>query len=154
MKQVPKFKASVTECELIYRDSKAFQNYLFRLEGKIVSVVVQIWRKGRSTRQNSYYWGVILDLLSEHTGHTPKELDVFLKIKFLQRFIPMEIWDGEYDRYGHKTYQTREVQTILGTSELNTVQFEDYASKIRMWASMDLGLFIPEPNQVDWLPED
>ena len=34
------------------------------------------------------------------------------------------------------------------TTELSTVEFEDYVAKIRMWAASFLSLIIPLPNEI------
>lgn len=41
----------------------------------------------------------------------------------------------------------REVSTVKGSSVLTTSEFEKFMSDIRRWASMELGLYIPEPNE-------
>ncbi len=100
----------------------------------------RIFRKDRSNNQNSYYWGVIISLLSEHTGFSPDEMHEILKHKFLRRTL--------WVRTKHGTQE----QSIIAqsTTRLTTKQFEEYQSQIRQWASMDLGVFLPEPNEVDY----
>jgi hypothetical protein len=39
--------------------------------------------------------------------------------------------------------------TVRSTSDLSTIEFEEYCSKIRMWASKELGVYIPSPNEPD-----
>lgn len=97
-------------------------------------------KKQRSTNQNRYYFGIIVDLLSEHTGFTRDEMHEILKSKFLRRtmWIP-------------KKTGIMEMSVIsYSTKELTTVQFEKYLSEIREWSSMELGVSIPEPNEVDY----
>jgi len=38
---------------------------------------------------------------------------------------------------------------VRSTTSLSTVEWEDYMSKIRMWASSEHECYIPKPNQVD-----
>lgn len=44
----------------------------------------------------------------------------------------------------------RKVPTLRSTTDLTTIEMEEYLSKIRTWASMTLSCYIPEPNEVDY----
>lgn len=94
-------------------------------------------KKQRSGNQNRYYFGVMVDLISEYTGFTRNELHEVLKHKFLRKTLWIPKKDGVKE------------QSIItySTTDLTTKQFEDYLSEIRQWASSDLGLFLPEPNE-------
>jgi len=97
--------------------------------------------KTRSKNQNDYYFGVLVKFISEETGYTPEETHDILKSMF---------------NYKRKTIETKEgfneVLVVKSTTGLTTVEFEEYQSKIRQWASMSLGLFLPVPNEE--LPEE
>jgi hypothetical protein len=45
----------------------------------------------------------------------------------------------KYEKNGHVF--------IKSTTKLSTVEFEDYMESIRRFASMELSLWIPEPNE-------
>lgn len=75
----------------------------------------------RSSSQNAYYNSVVLSIISDYTGYFNKELHKILKDKFL-------------------SYDT-------STKNLNTIEFEKYLTKIRIWASSFLNLYIPLPNE-------
>ena len=81
----------------------------------------------RTNSQNRYYWGICVDLISEHTGFTPEEVHEVLKHKFLS---PKE-------RMGENIYPN--------TTQLDTREFNLYIEKIQCWASMELSLVIPDP---------
>ena len=83
----------------------------------------------RSNPQNRWYWGVCIDLISEHTGFTPEEVHEILKHKFL---TPKSLM-GE--------------QIYPSTTSLTTVEFKNYMEKIQRWASMELSVVIPDPNE-------
>lgn len=97
------------------------------------------FKKDRSNNQNRYYWGVIIDLLSEHTGFIREEMHEVLKHKFLRYTLWIPKKDGVKE------------QSIIAksTTDLTTKAFEQYMSDIRQWASSDLGLFLPEPNEME-----
>ncbi len=92
----------------------------------------------RSNPQNRYYFGVVVKLISSHTGFSSLEIHEILKHKFLKRGVVLI-----NNRGG------REFQDITeSTTDLNTVQFEEYLSKIRQWASEELSVYIPLPHEV------
>jgi hypothetical protein len=91
----------------------------------------------RSLPQNQYYWGVIIEILSEELGFNKDEMHEILKHKFLSKTVFLET----------KEKKMKALKIPKSTTNLKTVEFEEYLSDIRMWASMDLGIFIPEPNE-------
>lgn len=97
----------------------------------------RIIKNNRSNNQNRYYWGIIIALLSEHTGFDREEMHEILKHKFLRRTV-----------WIHTKHKTQE-QSIITTSTtaLTTKKFEEFLCQIRQWASQDIGVFIPEPNE-------
>lgn len=96
------------------------------------------FKKERSNPQNRYYWGVIVEILSEHTGFTKDEMHEVLKHKFLRKSLWVVKKGG-----------LMELSVIsYSTTELTTSEMEDYLSQIRIWASEDLGLVLPLPNEV------
>jgi len=113
-------------------DPKKYYRALYRNEGKEVEITVRRKRKKRSGRENRYYWAVIVDILANHLGYTPQEMHEALKWELL--------------RIRHRG----KPDTVKSTADLSTVEFEDYCSRARMWASAELGCYIPLPNEVDY----
>lgn len=105
--------------------------------GKQVKIKVE--RKGarRSLPQNSYYHGVVVELVREgllDCGYSLShdETHYFLK----ERFNPIEI-PGK-DGF---------VITVPGTTtELNKVEFGEYIERVAQFASEYLGVVIPAPQ--------
>lgn len=93
--------------------------------------------KERSNPQNRYYWGVVVDTLSDETGYDREEMHEIIKRKFLTDYRIIKGSKG----------QAVQVETSNKTSTLNTKSFEDLMTRIRIWASRDLSIFIPEPNE-------
>jgi len=92
-------------------------------------------RNMRSTNQNSYYWGVILAILGDHCGLTTEEMHDTLKAKFLSKRVEISGYD---------------LTVVQSTTDLDTAGFEAYLSTVRMWASIELGCYIPLPNEVSY----
>ena len=89
-----------------------------------VEVVIRRPVKDRSHDQNAYYWGVVLKLISESSGHTPAE--------------------------HHQIFK----RTIIGgknptTKNMTTAEFQDYLEQIRAWAG-EHNIIIPDPQHVDY----
>jgi len=90
-------------------------------------------KKTRSLNENKYYWGVIIPLLGDYCGYDKDEMHDALKWKFLQV-------DG---------IKPGMPPTVRSTSDLSTIEFEQLMSTIRMWASKELGVYVPSPNEPD-----
>lgn len=91
----------------------------------------------RSSQANRYYWGVVIALLSEHTGIDPDDLHLYLKARFLSKKLAICNGNGEIvDEY------------VLGgsTAALNVVEFYEYVQRIKQWALESLDCVIPEPD--------
>ena len=92
--------------------------------------------KQRSNNQNRYYWSVIIGTLSDHTGFTPEEMHEVLKHKFLHKDLVVKEKSKVYF-----------MNIPTSTAKLNTSEMEHYLTQIREWASLDLGCYLPLPNE-------
>ena len=64
------------------------QSYLVelsRLEGQRIELTIRKERHARSLSQNRYYWGVIIEILSNDFGYDKEEMHEALKFKFLKK---------------------------------------------------------------------
>lgn len=68
-----KFRAEVREGKLYPLSRSYFDKNLQHFEGNVVVTIEKLQSK-RSINQNSYYWGVVLPTIAEHTGHSVEEL--------------------------------------------------------------------------------
>ncbi len=99
--------------------------------GEEVEVIIRKKRKRSSGRQNKYYWGVIMKLIADHTGHTQDEIHQTLGWKFLKRF----------DDNG--------VEYVPSTMDIDTKSREKYHEDCRRWAKVVLDVNVPLPNQIE-----
>jgi hypothetical protein len=109
------------------------------LEGKDIVIIIEKKRKKRSNNQNAYYFGLVIPMmkqgfynsLGEHVG--TDEIHTFLKNRFLFKEIVNE--------------QNAEIIKMpQSTTELTTIQFEEYLDKIREFGLEFLNINIPLPN--------
>ena len=94
--------------------------------------------KQRSNPQNKYFHGLVLPIIAEHTGYSTDEVKDLVKSMFLKREMMVKTKEG-----------MKEVSTVRGSAVLSTKEFEKFMEDIRRWASFELGLFIPLPNEGD-----
>lgn len=139
-KKVPKIIAEVVNGSLKFdfRQKDILRRWLNNLNGVKVELVIKKHRRKRTIPQNSYYWGIVLDLIAESTGYTTEELHEFFKRLYLKKIITI----------GGVDYEVSE-----STKKLNTDQFSKYIEKIKRFAEIKLSLRIPDPNEIDYEDE-
>jgi len=93
--------------------------------------------KIRSLPENKYYWGVVIEILSQETGYTKEDMHEVLRRMFLK----------EISHIKGKSDKIIEVEFSRSTASLKVWEFEEYLENIRTWASSDLGVIIPSPNE-------
>jgi hypothetical protein len=92
--------------------------------------------KIRSTPENRYYWGVCIKIISDELGYLPMEIHDMMKYEFLRCVVFIPTRDKKMD----------ECVILKSTTSLSTVEFEEYLSNIRQWAS-EHSIYIPLPNE-------
>lgn len=111
-------------------DGKRFDVVKKHLAGQEVEVTIGRKRKKRSMNQLRYYWAVPVAIIAEAAGYTPEETHEALKWRFL------------------KVHGESEFPTVRSTSELTTVEFEEYLAKIKQLAAEVYSEYVPDPNEV------
>ena len=94
----------------------------------------------RSLPQNDTYWGLIVDVLANEWGWNKDDLHKYLKDEFLPKkivFVP--------NKDGHVI--EKKIKTKESTTELTTIEFNDFMSTIRTWASIEHGIWLGEPGE-------
>lgn len=114
-----------------------FKQAIREFTGKPVELTVRLKRKSRSDRQLRWYWGQILELMSEFTGYTPDELHEYCKARFIPKRLA--ICDGNGVVVDER---------VVGgsTTKLSTTEMVEYCESIRRFAAEELGLAIPDPD--------
>ena len=129
-KLIPKFQGTIKAGKLTLNNKQQFELFVGSLNGKKVEIVVRPVRKSRTIQQNRYYFGVVLKVISDHTGHDPEDLHNHFKYHFLKK------------RIGKLT-------TFYSTTELDKLQFGEYLDKIIRFAGERLDITIPSPEDAD-----
>lgn len=131
-----KHKIRVINGKAQFLNLPIFKKDLQQYEGQDAFLIIKPYKDNRSDNQNRYYWGVVIKLLADELGYLPEEMHEVLKQKFLVSRIV---------KVGNTEYSIPD-----SSSTLNTTEFEDYLSQIRTWASQELELLIPQPNDIEY----
>jgi hypothetical protein len=128
----PVFTGRIEKGKVILDNPNRYLVQISRLEGQRIEAVLRKQKSQRSINQNNYYFGVVIELLSDHTGYEKDEMHEALKEKFLS---------SEIDEHG--------LRKIKSTTKLKTTEMEDYLERIRRWAATELNCYVPLPNEVE-----
>src|ERR1039458_7616319 len=90
----PLFDGTIRDSKLFLDKGEKFKQYLSGLNGKRVQVTVEKIKHKRSNNQNQYYWGVVVKLIAQHTGHDPEQIHELLKQQFSPRWHFIEVMIG------------------------------------------------------------
>ena len=130
---IPTFEGHIVDkkVKMLNREEDRMKEYVrsFKNDDKIL-ITIKKFRATRSYLQNNYYWGVVLELLSEHIGDTPEGIHEDMKLEFNPRVSP-----------------TTGKTTGGSTRTLNTQEFKDYLKRIQYWAATFHNLNIPDPQK-------
>lgn len=118
---------------------KEIAHLLSTLPGKRVRIGVQIYRRQRSDKQNAYYHGVVIPILTRRMrdlGNDVNELDVheYCKVRF---FSSTKIIN---------TPKGPETVKVASTTEFNTEEFAERMEIIRAFGA-EIGAEIPLPGE-------
>lgn len=94
---------------------------------------------GEGTNFNGYLWGIVYKIIADEMG----ELDY----DYIHNWAQIAVENVTRARDGSKVPK--------GTSDMSGGEFSEYCQKVRIWASQpgnicEHGLYIPDPNQVDY----
>ena len=118
---------------------RAFESY----EGKIIELSLKVWHKKRTTPQNSYYWGVVIELIKNYINDLGNDFDSdtiheLLRSLFLKQ--TKEIVNKE-------SGEVKTIEFIQSTTKLSTVEFETYLESCKRYAAETFELYIPDADR-------
>ena len=129
----PVFSGKIEKGKIILDNPNRYLVQISRLEGQRIEAVLRKQKSTRSLNQNNYYWGVVLELLSDN-GNTPEEWHEMCRQMFLKAF---------------KAVNGKELEYVRSTTKLSTTEMEVYLENIRRWAAQELNCYIPLPNECE-----
>jgi hypothetical protein len=108
------FYGEVKDGEIKFDDLKSWEQIHKEYAGQSIEISIQPLGKRRNTKQNRFYWKVVVNELSLHFGYTTKEMHKALKIKF----------------------------DIDSTSTLSVLDFSKYIESVIRWAEFEQGFIL------------
>lgn len=114
-------------------DKKKFFSILKVLKGEH-AVAIKKKRAQRSGSQNRYYWSVVIAYLSEELGYTKEEVHQIMGRMFLK--YVKSVSDGTEETF------------VRSTTSLASAEMTIYIESIRTFALSELGVYIPDPNEI------
>jgi len=125
-------------------DDPAILQAAFRChEGKRIEFQVKRFQKVRTESENKYYWGVVVFMVAEAMGYDPKMREDKDTVHGILK------WECNFEmRVVGRGTDRKEIHAPLSTANISTLDFEAYLERCRRWASMELNIYIPLPNEV------
>jgi len=99
-----------------------------------IRMTVEKVRKTRTTPQNSYYWGIIVAMVADEIGYNPWERQEVHNA--LKQAVRGMVGD-------------QRLPVPVSTSTMTTTEFSEYVEDCRRWASLNLNINIPSPNEIE-----
>ncbi len=116
------------------RDKEMVKSYVESLpDNKCYEIIVKQHRERRTLPQNSLFhlW---CKCIEDETGQDAESVKRVTKEMFLGY--------NEVDVFGRKSYE------LTSTTKLNTLQMSQFMNKVQAWASSDLGIVLPIPEDL------
>lgn len=121
------------------RNRRYFDEAIRRFrDGSELEVAVTIRRATRSLNSNAFYWGAVIDTISDHTGYSPDEVHELMKMKFIPKRLALQNGNGEVVG-----------EYVMGgsTRKMTNPEFWEYIEAIRRFAAESLDCYIPDPGE-------
>lgn len=132
--------AQVKNGRLFIEHRRVFDQQVALLDSRwALEISVRRRKATRSLRQNRYYWGCVVEAISQHTGYTPEEVHDFLKAKFIPKRLALADGNGEVKD---------EVVVGGSTRAMDTKAFSEFCETIKQWAATELDIYVPDADEV------
>lgn len=112
------------------------------LDGKNVRITVEEIKRRRSDRQNRYYWGCVIPMVTEMFLDAGNSIDGEQVHEFLKDRVG-SLKDLISDPHGV-------IHSVIRSSKtLTTTEWEEFMERVRAWAA-EFGCMIPAPNEAEF----
>jgi hypothetical protein len=118
---------------------KAFENY----EGKTIEISLKVWNKNRSSPQNRYYWGVVIELIKNYINDLGNDFDSDTIHELLRSLFLKQKKEIVNKESGEVTI----IEYIQSTTKLSTIEFETYLENCKRYAVETFDLIIPDADK-------
>ncbi len=118
---------------------KAFESY----EGKTIELSLKVWHKKRTNPQNSYYWGVVIELIKNYINHLGNNFDSDTIHELLRSLFLKTTKEIVNKESGEVTI----IEYIQSTTKLSTIEFETYLESCKRYAAETFYINIPDADR-------
>lgn len=143
IKKLGKVVNSEGKVKLVMNESGCLTDFMEQLDhGQRVWVTIEKYYRKRTNDQNSVlHW--YLQEIADETGY---ERD-WLKGFFADKYLKVDLLHAETGEILCDPETSEVLTRVRSTTELNTVEFNEYTEKIRMYANDFFNLQLPLPDQ-------
>jgi hypothetical protein len=142
----PIHRCKIIHGELQVEDTTRFKDFLLSLKHDWpYELVIRPIKKSRTLKQNRYYWGVVVELITLEIAGTNSNVEKHEVHRALARYF-LDFDNERIFETGGVTFGER-----ISTTELSTVEFNEYIENIQRWAAEYLNIVIPDPDQTDFV---
>jgi RNA-binding protein YhbY len=120
-----------------WQNTSKWKQHLDQLPVGKYSVTIKSANK-RSLPQNAYYWGVVVPMVYE--GLREAGFDQVRNTEDAHEVMKSLFLKVREERAGMV------IERVMSTTELKTIEFNEYLLNISVWAFDYLGISIPEPS--------
>lgn len=108
---------------------------------RFLQVVASAYREKRSNTANAYYWGVLLTTIAEQAVVAGVRYTIDLWAEFYkQQYLP-ELCARGVEKWKYLPNGNRVL--VMGSSDLNKAEFQEFLQKIEAHAVSELGVQLP-----------
>ena len=138
---INRFTAKVQNGMLKILDRQMFKQIVSKFGEEPFTLEVKAMSDQRTARQNNYYWGIVIPIISDHCGCDNEYMHAELKAIFLSEKVVIK------DKERGLGQAKKTINMTKFTSELDKKEFADYIDKIKAWALSFDNIVIPEPEE-------
>jgi hypothetical protein len=133
---LPIFTGKIQAGVLQFDNPKTFRNYVQKLEGEAVEIVIRKPRSQRSLQANSYWWAVPVEIMADFMGEDRVSTHYALL--------------GECWGYHDNAKLGKRIPNKGSSSALTVQEFSELIEWCPPWAMTTFGVSIPLPNEADY----
>jgi hypothetical protein len=136
-----------TQNQVHFEERPAFDMFVKHAfaAGEMFEIEARELTTTRSAKANRYYWGVVLDLIEQHTGTKADDIHDAM----CEQFLP-----NEQKRVAFFNKLTGEELAVdvdtRRSSKLTGMAFYDFVEDVRQWARDFLQVETPDPDPEYW----
>lgn len=124
--------------KLVAENATMLKKWIEFNKGYSLTITFQRFGNKRTTKQNRYYWGVVVKMIKERLTELGHDLDTEEVHDFLK---------AEFNKIEIVTENEHHLSIPKSTKDLDSQTFNEYIEKVRQFAAITLEINIPDPDE-------